>query len=62
VVSKKGAITGGTATVHLDPNDVDIVIDQAGTGLDLLRATCQLIWRSGRAIYGFTVPPQAYTR
>jgi hypothetical protein len=43
------------------PNDVDIVIDQAGTGLDLLRATCQLIWRSGRAIYGFTVPPEAYT-
>ena len=62
VVSKKGAITVGTATVHLAPNDVDIVIDQAGTGLDLLRATCQLIWRSGRAIYGFTVPPQAYTR
>ncbi len=62
VVSKKGAITVGTATVHVAANDVDIVVDQAGTGLDLLRATCQLIWRSGRAIYGFTVPPQAYTR
>jgi HAD superfamily hydrolase (TIGR01450 family) len=62
VVSKKGAITVGTAMVHVAPNDVDIVIDQAGTGLDLLRATCQLIWRSERAIYGFTVPPQAYTR
>lgn len=62
VVSKKGAITVGTATVHVAANDVDIVVDQAGTGLDLLRATCQLIWRSGRAIYGFTVPPQAYSR
>ena len=62
VVTKKGAITVGTATVHVAANDVDIVVDQAGTGLDLLRATCQLIWRSGRAIYGFTVPPQAYTR
>jgi hypothetical protein len=61
-VSKKGAVTVGTATVHVAANDVDIVIDQAGTGLDLLRATCQLIWRSGRAIYGFTVPPEAYTR
>lgn len=62
VVSKKGAISVGTATVHVAANDVDIVIDQAGTGLDLLRATCQLIWLSGRAIYGFTVPPEAYTR
>ena len=41
-------------------NDVDIVVEAAGSGLDLLRATCQLIWRSGRAIYGFTVPEQAY--
>jgi HAD superfamily hydrolase (TIGR01450 family) len=62
VVSKKGAVTVGTATVQLGANDVDIVIVDAGTGLDLLRATCQLIWRSGRAIYGFTVPEQAYTR
>lgn len=61
-VSKKGAVTVGTATVHVAANDVDIVIDKPGTGLDLLRATCQLIWRSGRAIYGFTVPPEAYTR
>ena len=61
-VSKKGAVTVGSATVHVAANDVDIVIDHAGTGLDLLRATCQLIWRSGRAIYGFTVPPEAYTR
>jgi HAD superfamily hydrolase (TIGR01450 family) len=62
VVSKKGVVTVGTATVHVAPNDVDIVIDQTGRGLDLLRATCQLIWSSGRAIYGFTVPPEAYTR
>lgn len=62
VVSKKGAVTVGTATVQLAANDIDIVIVDAGTGLDLLRATCQLIWRSGRAIYGFTVPEQVYTR
>jgi HAD superfamily hydrolase (TIGR01450 family) len=60
VVSKKGAVTVGTATVSLDTNDVDIVVDDAGDGLDLLRATCQLIWRSGRAIYGFTVPEKTY--
>lgn len=60
VLDTKGRITVGTATVSLAKDDATVVIDRRGSGLDLLRAGCELIWRSGRAIYAFNVPEQIY--
>ena len=60
-VAKNGTVTVGTATVRLAPDDTTVVIVEPGVGNDLLRAGCQLIWRSGRAIFAFSVPEAVYS-
>ena len=60
-VANNGTVTVGTATVRLAPDDTTVVIVEPGVGNDLLRAGCQLIWRSGRAIFAFSVPEAVYS-
>jgi glycerol 3-phosphatase-2 len=58
--SKDGlSATVGDSTVRIAGNDVEIAAE--GTSeLDLLRAACAVIWKSGRAIYGLNVPESLY--
>lgn len=59
VVERDGAVSVGTASVRMDAQQVTIV--RAGDDpLNLLRAGCQAIWRSGLAIYALQVPEQLY--
>jgi len=59
-LSKDGrTATVGSSTVSIEGNDVVIVAEGDG-GIDLLRAACQAIWASGRAIYGLNVPERLY--
>lgn len=59
-LSKDGrTATVGSASVAIEGNDVVIVAEGDG-GIDLLRAACQAIWSSGRAIYGLNVPERLY--
>ncbi|WP_079727850.1 HAD-IIA family hydrolase [Okibacterium fritillariae] len=59
-LSKDGrTATVREATVSIEGNDVVIVAEGDG-GIDLLRAACQAIWSSGRAIYGLNVPERLY--
>jgi len=51
-------ISVNDAVVKLADNTVTIV--SPGSRIDLLRAGCAVIWRSGRAIYGLTVPTELY--
>ncbi|MFJ4039417.1 HAD-IIA family hydrolase [Microbacterium sp. NPDC090007] len=48
----------GDAVVEIDGVDLRIVSE--GRPIDLLRAGATAIWNSGRAIFGFRVPPQLY--
>ncbi len=48
----------GDAVVEIDGVDLRIVSE--GRPIDLLRAGAAAIWNSGRAIFGFRVPPQLY--
>lgn len=52
--------TVGDATVALEGDTVRIV-DEGTSEIDLLRAACAVIWRSGRAIYGLDVPERLYS-
>jgi hypothetical protein len=45
--------------VRISGNDVQIVKEGDG-GINLLRAACAAIYRSGRAIYGLNVPERLY--
>lgn len=58
-VAKDGSITVGNATVTLDAHVVRIV-REGDDRLNLLRAGCEAIWRSGLAIYGLQVPGVLY--
>jgi glycerol-1-phosphatase len=61
VFSKNATVaTVGNATVRLVGDSVEIVKD-GESELNLLRAACAIIWESGRAIYGLTVPERLYT-
>jgi glycerol-1-phosphatase len=61
VFSKNATVaTVGNATVRLVGDSVEIVKD-GESELNLLRAACAIIWKSGRAIYGLTVPERLYT-
>jgi glycerol-1-phosphatase len=61
VFSKNATVaTVGDATVRLVGDSVEIVKD-GESELNLLRAACAIIWESGRAIYGLTVPERLYT-
>ena len=55
---KNGAITVGQSRVR--KSGMDLIIESRGTPLDLLRASCQLIWDSGLAIFGFNIPEEIY--
>lgn len=59
VVANDGAVSVGTATVKMDTHHVRIV-REGNDPLNLLRAGCEAIWRSGLAIYGLDVPPELY--
>jgi HAD superfamily hydrolase (TIGR01450 family) len=56
-----GAVRVGSARVRIDGNRVVIVADADGDGLDLLRAACAAIWRSGTAIHALDVPARLYS-
>jgi glycerol 3-phosphatase-2 len=61
VFSKNATVaTVGNATVRLVGDSVEIVKD-GESEVNLLRAACAIIWKSGRAIYGLTVPERLYT-
>jgi len=58
--SKDGATaTVAGATVRIRGADVEITSEGDG-GINLLRAACAVIWRSGRPIYGLNVPERLY--
>ena len=59
VVANDGAVSVGTATVKMDAHHVRIV-REGNDPLNLLRAGCEAIWRSGLAIFGLDVPPALY--
>ncbi|TFD71043.1 HAD-IIA family hydrolase [Cryobacterium gelidum] len=60
VFSKDGSTaTVNGASVRITGNDVQIIKDGDG-GINLLRAACAAIYRSGRAIYGLNVPERLY--
>jgi glycerol-1-phosphatase len=58
-VARDGAVTVGAATVRIDGPDVRIV-SAGDRPIDLLRAGAKAIWDTGRAIFGFRVPPELY--
>ena len=58
--SKDGSsATVDGATVRIRGNDVEIAAEGDG-GINLLRAACAVIWKSGRPIYGLNVPERLY--
>lgn len=50
----------GRAKVRIEGNDVRIIAE-GDCSLNLLRAACAVIWKSGRAIYGLQVPESLYS-
>ena len=58
-VGRDQAITVGNAKVKMDAHHV-VVVNEGDNRLDLLRAGCEAIWRSGLAIYGLQVPEILY--
>jgi len=60
VTNKDGSITVGEATVRKEGMDL-VIVSRGDNKLDLLRAACQVIWDSGLAIFGFTVPEELYS-
>lgn len=60
VFSKDGtSATVDGATARIRGNDVEITAEGDG-GINLLRAACAVIWKSGRPIYGLNVPERLY--
>jgi len=57
--ARDGAVTVRDATVAIAGNEVRI-LSEGGDDVDLLRAACEAIWSSGRAIYGLDVPERLY--
>lgn len=55
VVDAKGTVRVGDAKVRMQGHIVQVVAEGSDR-LNLLRAGCQAIWRSGLAIYGLQVP------
>lgn len=58
--NKDGSVAVRGATVKKVGMDLEIV-SRGENKLDLLRAACQVIWDSGLAIFGFTVPEELYS-
>ena len=60
VFSRDGSsATVDGATVRIRGNDVEIT-SAGDDGINLLRAACAVIWKSGRPIYGLNVPERLY--
>jgi len=59
VTNKDGSVTVRGATVRKEGMDL-VIVSRGEDKLDLLRAACQVIWDSGLAIFGFTVPEELY--
>ncbi len=60
VFSKDGAVaTVDGAKVRIRGANVEVVADGDGA-INLLRAACAVIWKSGRPIYGLNVPERLY--
>lgn len=57
--ARDGAVTVRDATVGIVGNEVRI-LSEGADDVDLLRAACEAIWSSGRAIYGLDVPERLY--
>lgn len=55
VIERDGTARVGGARVRMNGHVV-VVVDEGDDPLNLLRAGCQAIWRSGLAIYGLKVP------
>lgn len=60
VTNRDGSVTVGSATVRKEGMDL-VIVSRGENKLDLLRAACQVIWDSGLAIFGFTVPEELYS-
>ncbi|PPI52176.1 HAD-IIA family hydrolase [Rathayibacter toxicus] len=58
-VAKNGTHSVRSAKVRLEGNTV-VILQTGNDETDLLRAACSVIWSSGRAIYGLTVPELLY--
>lgn len=60
VFSRDGAsATVEGATVRIRGTEVEILAE-GDAGINLLRAACAVIWKSGRPIYGLNVPERLY--
>ncbi|MBT1035560.1 HAD-IIA family hydrolase [Canibacter sp. lx-45] len=55
VIARDSAVRVGGAKVRVTGQDVEI-LQEGSSPLDLLRAGCQAIYRSGLAVYGLRVP------
>jgi hypothetical protein len=60
ITNKDGSVTVRGATVRKDGMDL-VILNRGENKFDLLRAACQVIWDSGLAIFGFTVPEELYS-
>lgn len=60
LTNKDGSVSVRGARVKKVGMDL-VIVSRGENSLDLLRAACQLIWDSGLAIFGFTVPEELYT-
>lgn len=60
ITNKDGSVTVRGATVKKVGMDL-VIVSRGENKLDLLRAACQVIWDSGLAIFGFTVPEELYS-
>ncbi|GAA2179905.1 HAD hydrolase-like protein [Leucobacter tardus] len=58
-IQKDGTARVGSARVRMDGH-IARVIDEGDSAIDLLRAACAAIWKSGLAIYGLQVPEILY--
>lgn len=60
ITNKDGSVSVRGATVRKNGMDL-LIVSRGENKLDLLRAACQVIWDSGLAIFGFTVPEELYS-
>lgn len=60
ITNKDGSVSVGEATVRKEGMDL-VIVSRGEDKLNLLRAACQVIWDSGLAIFGFTVPEELYS-
>lgn len=58
-VDRKGTVSVGRASVRMESNRV-VIVRAGDDPLNLLRAGCEAIWRSGLAIFALQVPEELY--